>query len=132
MWHGVASYQFVAVAAVAGAMVGSFGAAVAWRVPRGASVISPRSACVHCGTPIPACLNIPVAGWLILRGRAKCCGQRISLLYPTVEAATASVWALLAAVTSPVWLLAVALLVSAAGLCAVAATLTCRHRPRPS
>lgn len=113
----------VIIAAVAGAMVGSFTAAAAWRIPRGVSVIWPRSACVHCSAPVPAYLNIPVAGWLILRGRAKCCGQRISPLYPTVEASTASVWAALTAVIAPMWLLAVALPVSAAALCAVAATL---------
>ena len=113
--------MLVAVMAVAGAMAGSFCAAAAWRVPRGVSVISPRSACTHCGTPIPARWNVPVVGWLILRGRARCCGLRISPLYPTVEASTASVWALLASVTGPVWLLAVALPVSAAVLCAAAA-----------
>lgn len=60
---------------------------------------------------------MPVVGWLILRGRARCCGLGISPLDPTVEASTASVWALLAAVTGPVWLLAVALPVSAGAMC---------------
>ena len=45
-----------------------------------------------------------MAGWLMLRGRARCCGERISVLYPLVELATGATWALLAAITEPVWL----------------------------
>lgn len=110
----------MAVAAVFGLAVGSFCAAAAWRLPRGMSLTSPGSACPHCGTPIPWRWNIPVAGWLLLRGRARCCGERISALYPVTEAATGTVWALLAAITQPVWLLAVLLPVSAAAVCVTA------------
>lgn len=86
----------MAVAGLFGLAVGSFCAAVVWRAPRGISLVSPGSACPHCGTPIPMWFKIPVAGWLALRGRARCCGQRTSVMYPLVEATTAVSWVLLA------------------------------------
>lgn len=121
----------MAVAAVFGLAVGSFCAAAAWRLPRGMSLTSPGSACPHCGTPIPWRWNVPVVGWLMLRGRARCCDQRISVLYPAVELVTGGLWALLAAVTQTVWLLAMLLPVSAAAVCAAAAVLT-RPDSRPA
>lgn len=82
-----------------GAVVGSFLNVCIYRLPRGISIVGPRSFCPNCGAPIPARLNIPVAGWILLRGRARCCGSRISPRYPVVEAAggasaVLSVWAL--------------------------------------
>lgn len=119
----------VAVAAAFGSAAGSFCAAAAWRLPRHMSLVSPGSACPHCGTPIPWRWNIPVVGWLMLRGRARCCGERISVLYPATEAATGGLWALLAAITQPVWLLAIVLPASAAAVCAAAMAFI---RPSPS
>ncbi|VTQ53122.1 peptidase A24 N- domain-containing protein [Campylobacter jejuni] len=45
----------------------------------------PRSACVHCGHPIAVRDNIPLLGWLLLRGRARCCQRSISWQYPLIE-----------------------------------------------
>jgi leader peptidase (prepilin peptidase)/N-methyltransferase len=52
------------------------------------NLVVPRSACPHCGTPIPGWHNIPVLSYLLLRGRCAACASRISLRYPVVEVLT--------------------------------------------
>jgi leader peptidase (prepilin peptidase)/N-methyltransferase len=69
-----------------GLIWGSFLNVVIYRVPRDMSVVRPASRCPGCGTPIRAFDNIPVLGFLILRGRARCCGAKLSPRYPLVEA----------------------------------------------
>lgn len=81
------------LAALIGLVVGSFLNVCVTRWPGDESVISPRSRCPRCRTPIPWYDNIPVASWLVLRGRCRACGQPISIQYPLVEAATALLWA---------------------------------------
>jgi leader peptidase (prepilin peptidase)/N-methyltransferase len=66
-------------------VAGSFVSAVAYRVPRGMSIAGPRSQCPACGARIAARDNIPLVSWALLRGRARCCGARISPLYPLTE-----------------------------------------------
>ena len=68
-----------------GSCMGSFLNVLAYRVPRDLSVVLPRSSCPSCKKPIPWFLNLPVLGWIILRGKARCCGSRISFRYPVVE-----------------------------------------------
>ena len=68
-----------------GACLGSFLNVVAYRVPRELSVIRPGSSCPNCASPIPWRLNLPVLGWLFLKGRSKCCQSRISPRYFMVE-----------------------------------------------
>ncbi len=70
-----------------GLLWGSFLNVVIYRVPRGMSVVKPGSHCPGCKTPIPFYRNIPVLSWLLLRGRAACCGVRISPRYALVELA---------------------------------------------
>lgn len=84
----------VVLAGLLGLAVGSFVNVVAHRVPRGESVVSPPSACPDCGTAIRARHNVPVVGWLVLRGRCYDCGLPISARYPVVEAATGLLFAL--------------------------------------
>lgn len=84
------------LAAVLGLVIGSFLNVVAHRVPRGESVVSPPSACPACGEQIRARHNLPVLGWLILRGRCFDCGEPISIRYPLVEAGTAVLFAVTA------------------------------------
>jgi leader peptidase (prepilin peptidase)/N-methyltransferase len=72
-----------------GLALGSFLNVVAARVPRRTSIVSPASACMDCGAPIAWRDNIPLLSWLLLRGRCRHCGTRISALYPAVELATA-------------------------------------------
>jgi leader peptidase (prepilin peptidase)/N-methyltransferase len=69
--------------------LGSFLNVVAARVPLRRSVVRPRSACMSCGSELAWYDNVPVVSWLVLRGRCRSCGARISLLYPAVELATA-------------------------------------------
>jgi leader peptidase (prepilin peptidase)/N-methyltransferase len=64
---------------------GSFLNVVIHRLPRDQSVVSPPSHCPGCGAPIRALDNIPVLGFLWLRGKARCCGTKISPRYPAVE-----------------------------------------------
>jgi leader peptidase (prepilin peptidase)/N-methyltransferase len=69
-----------------GAIVGSFANVCIHRLPRGESVVTPRSRCPGCGTPIAARDNVPVLSWLLLRGRCRSCRTPISPRYPLVEA----------------------------------------------
>ena len=68
-----------------GLIWGSFLNVVIYRVPRGKSVVHPGSACPACGAPIRAWDNVPVLGYVLLRGKARCCGVRLSPRYPLVE-----------------------------------------------
>lgn len=76
---------FLWVGLFVGSCLGSFLNVVAYRVPRELSVIRPRSSCPVCKKPIPWFLNLPVLGWVILKGKANCCGCKISVRYPLVE-----------------------------------------------
>ena len=82
------------MAAVLGLLVGSFLNVVVHRVPRGESVVSPPSACPGCGNAIRARHNVPVLGWLVLRGRCYDCSTPISARYPLVELGTGALFAL--------------------------------------
>jgi leader peptidase (prepilin peptidase) / N-methyltransferase len=78
----------VAVAALGGLVIGSFLNVVAYRLPRSESLVSPGSRCPGCGTAIKPYDNLPVVGWLLLRGHCRSCGKAISARYPIVEALT--------------------------------------------
>ena len=75
-------------AAAVGACVGSFLNVCIYRIPKNESVVSPPSHC-GCGKPIAWHDNIPVLSWLLLRGRARCCGRPFSFRYPAIELLTA-------------------------------------------
>jgi leader peptidase (prepilin peptidase) / N-methyltransferase len=88
---------FVGVAAaVLGLAVGSFLTVVVDRVPKQGSVVRPRSRCPGCGAAIAARDNVPVVSWILLRGRCRRCGERISVRYPLIEAGTAAVFVAIA------------------------------------
>ena len=86
-------------AGVLGAVVGSFLNVVVWRLPRGESLVHPRSRCPRCETPIRPWHNVPVVSWLALRGRCADCAAPIPARYPLVEAATAALYAGVVAAT---------------------------------
>jgi len=68
-----------------GLIWGSFLNVVIYRVPREMSVVRPGSHCPACGKPVAAYDNVPVLSFLILRGKARCCGAKMSYRYPLVE-----------------------------------------------
>jgi len=109
----------IAGAGVLGALVGSFLNVVVWRVPRGESIVRPRSRCPRCETPIRPHHNVPVLSWLALRGRCADCSEPIPARYPLVEALTAALFATVVAVTGAdrdaiIGLILVAILVAVA------------------
>jgi len=73
------------IAIALGLVWGSFLNVVIYRVPRGMSVVSPPSHCPACGKPIRPWENVPVLGYVFLRGRARCCGAKMSPRYVIVE-----------------------------------------------
>jgi leader peptidase (prepilin peptidase)/N-methyltransferase len=79
----------VVFSGLGGLIVGSFLNVVAFRLPRGESLVAPGSHCASCDTPIKPYDNVPVLGWLLLRGRCRGCDAQISARYPLVEAITA-------------------------------------------
>jgi leader peptidase (prepilin peptidase)/N-methyltransferase len=72
-----------------GACVGSFLNVIIWRLPRGESIVFPGSHCPACGKAIKWYDNIPIVSWLLLRGRCRACGVRISPRYIFIEVLTA-------------------------------------------
>src|SRR3954451_5269423 len=74
------------LAALLGAIMGSFLNVVAYRLPRGESLSHPPSRCPSCGAPVKPYDNVPVLSWLLLRGRCRNCKEPISWRYPLVEA----------------------------------------------
>jgi leader peptidase (prepilin peptidase)/N-methyltransferase len=78
----------LAVALLGGLIVGSFLNVVAYRLPLGESLVLPASHCPSCGVPIKPYDNVPVLGWLLLRGHCRACRTPISARYPLVEALT--------------------------------------------
>jgi leader peptidase (prepilin peptidase)/N-methyltransferase len=74
---------------VLGLLVGSFLNVVIYRVPRGESLLRPGSHCPQCDAAVRPWHNVPVLGWLLLRGRCADCRAPIGIRYPLVEVATA-------------------------------------------
>jgi leader peptidase (prepilin peptidase)/N-methyltransferase len=78
---------FPTFAFILGACIGSFLNVVIYRVPAGKSIVHPGSTCA-CGTAIAWHDNIPIFSWLLLGGKARCCGRPFSARYPFVELLT--------------------------------------------
>ena len=77
---------------VLGTVIGSFLNVVIYRLPEGLSLSSPGSHCPRCDSPIRWYHNVPIVGWLVLRGRCRDCGESISWRYPAVEALTGALF----------------------------------------
>jgi leader peptidase (prepilin peptidase)/N-methyltransferase len=88
----------IGLAAAVGALIGSFLNVVIWRLPRKESLVTPGSHCPSCEHEIAPYDNVPVVSWLVLRGRCRYCGARISPRYPLVELLTAVAFAAVVAV----------------------------------
>ncbi|MEN0058249.1 MAG: prepilin peptidase [Bdellovibrio sp.] len=79
---------------VLGALLGSFGNVIIYRLPRNESVVKPRSHCYSCKATVKWYDNIPIFSWFILRGRCRNCGAKYSFRYVVVELLTATLFAL--------------------------------------
>lgn len=128
-----ATVILVTFAGLFGLAIGSFLNVVVWRLPRGESLASPPSACPKCGHEIRARDNIPVIGWLALRGRCRDCGEPISARYPLVEAATGVAFATIALVVGieppAVWALPAYLYLAAISIALALIDLDTRRLP---
>ena len=116
-------------AGLLGLLIGSFLNVVVWRVPRGESVVSPPSACPSCETPIRPRDNVPVAGWLLLKGRCRDCDASISPRYPLVELGTGVLFAVMALRFGLDPVLPAYLYLAAVGLALALIDLDCKRLP---
>lgn len=95
-WWGWAPSVFgTAFCFVLGAAIGSFLNVVAYRLPKGEGLFTPPSRCPRCETRLTWRENVPIVGWLLLRGTCRFCRSRVSIEYPLVEFVTAALFALL-------------------------------------
>ncbi|MGH9585152.1 MAG: prepilin peptidase [Bryobacteraceae bacterium] len=90
------SLFYSVLAGIAGLLIGSFLNVCIYRIPRGMSVIFPRSFCPECGGQVAWYDNVPLLGYIFLGGRCRNCRQAIGLQYPLVELVTGVVFALTA------------------------------------
>jgi leader peptidase (prepilin peptidase) / N-methyltransferase len=91
-------FPIASLAFVGGLITGSFIGVVAHRVPRGRSIVGPRSECPSCGAQIAGYDNIPVISWLLLRGHCRSCSAHIPARYPLVELTVGAAFAATAVV----------------------------------
>ena len=80
-------FPLASIAFIGGMITGSFVGVVAHRIPRGRSIVGPRSECPSCGSQIAAYDNVPVISWVLLGGQCRSCSAGIPARYPLVELA---------------------------------------------
>lgn len=120
----------LAIAIPLGLVFGSFLTVAIARIPAGESVVRPRSKCPSCGTQIRSADNIPVVSWLLLRGRCRACGARISPIYPLTELACVGLFVAAALTFEDGWI--AALLAPFLALLAAITVIDVRHRIIPN
>jgi len=124
----------IALRAVAFGLVGlafgSFLTVVTHRVPRGESLVAPRSRCPSCGTQLRNLDNVPLLSWVYLRGRCRACGARISAVYPLTELLTGGLFAGAAIEFDSIW--AAAMMAPFLGLMVGLSIIDIRHRVIPN
>jgi leader peptidase (prepilin peptidase) / N-methyltransferase len=94
-----------AISGLYGLVIGSFLNVVIWRIPRQESIVKPPSHCPGCDVKIANRDNIPLVSWLLLRGRCRNCGTRISARYPLIELFTGLLFVAVGARFSDSWAL---------------------------
>jgi leader peptidase (prepilin peptidase)/N-methyltransferase len=115
-----------------GLATGSFLNVVIHRVPRGEPLLSPPSRCANCGRSIRGRQNIPVLGWLLLKGRCADCAAPIGARYPLVELVTAGMFVAVTVQLSRAHLLGALpayLFFAAIGIALAVIDLDCRRLP---
>src|SRR5688500_7434186 len=88
----MSNWPYALVAALFGALIGSFLNVCIVRWPEGESVVRPPSRCPRCGRQVRWYENVPVLSWIALRARCAGCGLPISALYPAIELLVALGW----------------------------------------
>ncbi|MFQ5631790.1 MAG: prepilin peptidase, partial [bacterium] len=73
-----------------GLIIGSFVGLCAYRIPRGKTIVLGFSYCDFCEMPLTWQEKFPLLGFIILKGKSRCCGHRIRLVYPFLELCTAA------------------------------------------
>ncbi|MDO4395960.1 MAG: prepilin peptidase [Clostridia bacterium] len=76
---------FVLIAGILGLALGSFLNCVAYRITQGESFVKGRSKCTACGHELGAMDLVPVLSWVLLKGRCRYCGEKVSARYPITE-----------------------------------------------
>ena len=120
----------IAVALPIGLAAGSFLTVLIHRLPAGESVVRPRSRCPGCGAAIGGRDNVPVLSWVLLRGRCRQCGMRISVVYPLTELATGALFVAAALVYRNPW--RAAMLCAFLALMPAVGVIDVRHRIIPN
>ena len=118
------------VAVPLGLVFGSFLTVAIHRLPRGESLVSPRSRCPSCGAQILARDNVPVLSWVLLRGRCRACGAPISSMYPLTELAVAGLFVAAALRFTNAWV--AGMMAPFLGLMPAFAVIDLRHRIIPN
>jgi leader peptidase (prepilin peptidase)/N-methyltransferase len=119
----------LSIVGLLGLTIGSFLNVVIHRVPRDESLVAPGSHCPHCGAAVRNRHNVPVLGWLMLRGRCADCAAPISARYPLVEAATAALFVAVAAKFGLSWELPAYLYLAAVAIALAAIDLDVMRLP---
>ncbi|WP_082104562.1 prepilin peptidase [Demequina soli] len=122
---------FIVGAVLAGLALGSFANVLIYRVPQGLSIVRPPSACPRCGHEIRARHNVPVLGWIWLKGRCADCSAPISPRYPLVEFAMGATFGIVTWLTGPGANTVVLLTLVFYGLVLAAIDLETRRLPNP-
>lgn len=120
----------ILIALPLGLVFGSFFTVAIYRIPSGESIVAPRSRCPSCGTQIGARDNVPVLSWILLRGKCRHCGARISVVYPLTELATGLLFVAVALTFEDVWV--AALMAPFLGLLFALAVIDWRHKILPN
>jgi len=124
----------IALRAVAFGLVGlafgSFLTVVTHRVPKGESLVAPRSRCPSCGTQLRNLDNVPLLSWVVIGGRCRACGASVSAVYPLTELVTGGLFAGAAIEFDSIW--AAAMIALFLGLMVGLSIIDIRHRVIPN
>jgi leader peptidase (prepilin peptidase)/N-methyltransferase len=88
----MSSAVFISLAAIIGAVIGSFLNVCIYRLPRGQSIVWPASACESCGRELSWYENLPIVSWVALGARCRTCEAPLSVRHPVIEAITAAMF----------------------------------------
>jgi len=85
----------ISIIFVLGLIIGSFSNVCIYRIPKNESIVFPASHCPNCRATIKAIDNIPILSYLLLKGKCRKCGEKISIRYPVVEFLTGAIYLLI-------------------------------------